>query len=150
VEVVKPEAHRHFWAWTATLAAVAAVPRLLYMSVFSNPENPGPYGDVWHHWQIAYLTKEIGLSAPGGARLWDLKGLDYIWGILHPLLMVAIFDLTGSVDIILDRLVSLVCGVAAIVLLFHLCRPDITYGLALYGHVEGRHLVSEMYDPFAY
>ena len=29
-------------------------------------------------------------------------------------------------------------------------RPDIRYGLALYGHVEGRHLVSEMYDPFAY
>ena len=45
VDVVKPEAHRHFWAWTATLAAVAAVPRLLYMFVFSNPENPGPYGD---------------------------------------------------------------------------------------------------------
>lgn len=29
-------------------------------------------------------------------------------------------------------------------------RPDITYGLARYGGVEGRHLVSEMYDPFAY
>ena len=110
------------WAWTPALAAVAAVPRLLYLFVFSNPEDPGPYGDVWHHWQIAYLTKEIGLSAPGGPRLWDLKGLDYIWGVLHPLLMVAIFQLTGSVDIVLDRLVSLVCGVAAVVLLFHLCR----------------------------
>lgn len=29
-------------------------------------------------------------------------------------------------------------------------RPDITYGLARFGGVEGRHLVSEMYDPFAY
>jgi len=29
-------------------------------------------------------------------------------------------------------------------------RPDITYGLARYGGVEGKHLVSEMYDPFAY
>jgi hypothetical protein len=29
-------------------------------------------------------------------------------------------------------------------------RPDITYGLAMYGHVEGKHLVSEMYDPLAY
>jgi hypothetical protein len=29
-------------------------------------------------------------------------------------------------------------------------RPDITYGLARFGNVEGKHLVSEMYDPFAY
>jgi hypothetical protein len=29
-------------------------------------------------------------------------------------------------------------------------RPDITYGLARFGDVEGKQLVSEMYDPFAY
>jgi hypothetical protein len=29
-------------------------------------------------------------------------------------------------------------------------RPDITYGLARFGDVEGKHLVSEMYDTFAY
>jgi hypothetical protein len=29
-------------------------------------------------------------------------------------------------------------------------RPDVTYGLARFGGVEGKHLVSEMYDPFAY
>ncbi|HXL77428.1 MAG TPA: hypothetical protein VN985_02150, partial [Candidatus Eisenbacteria bacterium] len=29
-------------------------------------------------------------------------------------------------------------------------RPDITYGLARFGGVEGKHLVSEMYDPFSY
>lgn len=110
------------WAWTVALAVGAAVPRLLYLFVFTDPENPGVrrYGDVWHHWQIAYLTKEIGLSAPGGPRLWDLKGLDYFWGILHPLLMVAVFDLTGSIDIVLNRLVSLAFGVAVVVLVFHL------------------------------
>jgi hypothetical protein len=112
------------WAWTVALAAGAAIPRLLYLFVFSDPENPGVrrYGDVWHHWQIAYLTKEIGLSAPDGPRLWDLKGLDYFWGILHPLLMVAIFDVTGSIDIVLNRLVSLAFGVAVVLLVFHLCR----------------------------
>ena len=112
------------WAWTPALAALAAVPRLLYLFVFSDPENPGirRYGDVWHHWQIAYLSKEIGLSAPGGPRLWDLKGLDYFWGILHPLLMVAVFDVTGSIDIVLNRLVSLFFGVVVVVLVFHLCR----------------------------
>jgi hypothetical protein len=112
------------WGWTLALAAGVAIPRLLYLFVFSDPENPGDrrYGDVWHHWQIAYLTKEIGLSAPGGPRLWDLKGLDYFWGVLHPLLMVAVFDITGSIDIVLNRLVSLVFGVLVAVLLFHICR----------------------------
>jgi dolichyl-phosphate-mannose-protein mannosyltransferase len=111
-------------AWMVAIAVGAAIPRLLYLFVLSDPENAGVkrYGDVWHHWQIAYLTKEIGLSAPGGPRLWDLKGLDYFWGILHPLLMVAVFDLTGSIDIVLDRLVSLVFGVVVVLLVFSLVR----------------------------
>lgn len=120
----EPDAQPLHWGWTVALAVAAAIPRLLYLFVFSDPENPGVrrYGDVWHHWQIAYLTKEIGLSAPGGPRLWDLKGLDYFWGILHPLLMVAVFDITGSIDIVLNRLVSLAFGVGVVVLAFHLCR----------------------------
>jgi hypothetical protein len=120
-----PEARpRLDWGLLAGVAVVAAVPRLLYLFVFSDPQNPGVrrYGDVWHHWQIAYLTKEIGLTAPDGPRLWDLKGLDYFWGILHPLLMVAVFDVTGSIDIVLDRLVSLLFGVLVVVLLFLICR----------------------------
>jgi hypothetical protein len=94
--VAEVAADRLPWRWTVALAAGAAVPRLLYLFVFSDPENPGAYGDVWHHWQIAYLTKEIGLSAPDGPRLWDLKGLEYVWGLLHPILMVGLFDITGS------------------------------------------------------
>jgi hypothetical protein len=112
------------WWWTLGLAVSAAIPRLLYLFVFSDPENPGirRYDDVWHHWQIAYLTKEVGLNAPGGPRLWDLKGLDYFWGVLHPLLMVGVFELTGSIDIVLNRLVSVAFGVLVVVLLFHICR----------------------------
>ncbi len=119
-----PEPRPVPWYWNAAILVVAAIPRLLYLFVFSDPENPGErrYGDVWHHWQIAYLTKEIGLTAPDGPRLWDLKGLDYFWGILHPLLMVLVFTVTGSIDIVLDRLVSLVFGVVVALLLFHLCR----------------------------
>src|SRR4029077_7909519 len=112
------------WLLTGAVALVAAIPRLLYLFVFSDPENPGlgAYNDVWHHWQIAYLTKEIGLTAPAGPRLWDLKGLDYFWGVLHPLLMVGIFDITGSIDIVLTRLVRIFFGVVVVVLLFHICR----------------------------
>jgi len=36
--------------------------------------------------------------------------------------MVGVFDLTGSIDIVLDRLVSLAFGVLVVVLLFHICR----------------------------
>jgi len=112
------------WWWTPTIALATAMPRLLYLFVLTDPQNPGTkrYGDVWHHWQIAYLTKEIGLMAPDGPRLWDLKGLDYFWGILHPLLMVAVFTVTGSVDIILNRLVSIAFGAIVVVLLFHICK----------------------------
>jgi hypothetical protein len=111
------------WAWTPAVAVLAAVPRLLYLFAFSDPENPGlgAYNDVWHHWQIAYLTKQIGLSAPGGPRLWDLKGLEYFWGILHPLLLAGLFALTGSIDIVLARLLSVAFGVVVAVLLFRIC-----------------------------
>ena len=123
VEPVAEVEHIH-WAWTLVVVGLAALPRFLYLFVFTDPENPGlgAYNDVWHHWQIAYLTKEIGLSAPGGPRLWDLKGLEYFWGILHPLLLVGVFYVTGSIDIVLTRLLSLAFGVAVVVLLFHICR----------------------------
>src|SRR5712692_1880720 len=106
------------------LWAVALVPRFYYLFALSNPENAGDgwYGDTYHHWQIAYLTKEIGLSAPGGPRLWDLKGLEYFWGVLHPLLLVGLFYFTGSIDIIVARLVSLFFGALVVVLIFLLCR----------------------------
>ena len=64
VEAPEPEERqnalvRPHWAWTPAIAALAAAPRLLYLFVFTDPENPDVrrYGDVWHHWQIAYLTK---------------------------------------------------------------------------------------------
>ena len=82
--------------WVVAILAVAAVPRLWYLFAVSDPENAGDgmYGDVYHHWQIAYLTREIGLSH--GPRLWDLKGLEYFWGLLHPLLMSLMNESTAA------------------------------------------------------
>ncbi|MFI5287692.1 MAG: hypothetical protein ACHQ4F_15435 [Candidatus Dormibacteria bacterium] len=119
-----PKATTLPWYWTVGLVIVAALPRLIFVFLVSNPENPGDgwYGDTYHHWQIAYLTKEIGLTDPNGPRLWDLKGLDYFWGVLQPLLLVALFYVTGSIDIVLERLLSLAFGVLVVVLIFHLCR----------------------------
>jgi hypothetical protein len=112
------------WWAIAGVWAVALVPRLFALFFLTNPENPGDgwHGDVYHHWQIAYLTKEIGLWDVGGPRLWDLKGLDYFWGVLHPLLLVGLFYLTGSVDVVIPRLVSVFFGALTVVLIFSLCR----------------------------
>ena len=103
------------------MLVVALVPRLVYLFGVSNPENVGDglYTDVYQHWQIAYLTKEIGLSH--GLRLWDLKGVEYFWGLLHPIVLVILFFVTGSTDIVVARVQSLVFGSFSVVLIFHLC-----------------------------
>jgi len=110
--------------WLLALCAAALAPRLVALFVVTDPENAGAgwLGDVYHHWQIAYLTREIGLWAPGGPRLWDLRGLDYFWGVLHPLLLVGLFTVTGSIDIVLARLLSACFGALVVVLIFLLCR----------------------------
>lgn len=112
------------WLALAAVWAVALVPRLYALFFLTDPQNPGDgwHGDVFHHWQIAYLTKEVGLWDPNGPRLWDLKGLDYFWGLIHPALLVVLFYLTGSVDIVIPRLVSVFFGALTVVLIFSLCR----------------------------
>ena len=92
--------------WIFLVASGALVSRLTYLFTFTDPENAGdPFTDAYHHWQIAYLTKEIGLSQ---GRLWDMRGWEYFWGPLHPLLMNLAFFMTGSIDIVVARILSLV------------------------------------------
>ena len=112
---------RIHWSWPAAVAAVAVIPRLVYLFVFTDPQNAGHgFTDAYHHWQIAYLTKEIGLTH--GLRLWDMRGWEYYWGLLHPALMDFLFFATGSPDIVLSRLLSLVFGSLSVVLIFLLCH----------------------------
>jgi len=101
---------------------LALIPRLYFLFYVSDPQNAGSgwYGDTYHHWQIAYFTKEIGLSQ--GFRLWDLKGMEYFWGPIHPLMLAALFAVTGSTDIILTRLLSIVFGSISCVLVFYIGR----------------------------
>lgn len=97
--------------------------RLYFIFKISGPENAGVgwYGDTYHHWQIAYLTMTTGLKE-NFLRLWDLKGVEFFWGPLHPLLMVVIFKITGSVNIVLTRLVSIAFGLGSIYLMYELSR----------------------------
>ena len=93
--------------------------RLVYLFFFTDPQNIGIdwYGDVYHHWQIAWLSKEVGFQQ-GFLRLWDFKGLEFYWGLLHPLLLSILFGVTGSVSIVILRLVSVFFGAASIALIF--------------------------------
>jgi hypothetical protein len=114
--------------WLGAIVAASLITRLDYLFFFSNPENAGDgFTDAYHHWQIAYLTKEIGLTH--GPRLWDMRGWEYFWGPLHPLLMNVLFFATGSSDIVLSRLLSLAFGTVAVALIFLLCHRY--WGLAV-------------------
>ena len=107
--------------WLGAIVATSLVTRLVYLFFFGDPENAGDgFTDAYHHWQIAYLTKEIGLTH--GPRLWDMRGWEYFWGPLHPVLMNVLFFGTGSTDIVLARLLSLCFGTLAVALIFLLCH----------------------------
>lgn len=98
---------------------LALVPRLIHLFVISKPEEVAInwYGDVFHHWQIAYLSKEIGFKQ-GFLRLWDLKGMEYYWGLLHPLILILGFIITGTTNIVIPRMVTVIFGSFSIVLIF--------------------------------
>lgn len=114
--------------WLGATVALALVARLGYLFFFTDPENAGDgYTDAYHHWQIAYLTKTVGLFH--GLRLWDMRGWEYFWGPLHPLLMNVAFFATGSTDIVIARLLSTAFGTAAVALIFLLCHRY--WGLAV-------------------
>lgn len=98
---------------------LAILPRLYFLFFVSGTQNAGVgwYGDTYHHWQIAYLTKTTGLSR-GFLRLWDLKGMEYFWGLLHPLIVVFLMKVSGSVDIVITRLLSIFCGSLSVLLVY--------------------------------
>jgi hypothetical protein len=104
--------------------------RLGFM-LLNDPQSPGYgwYGDVYHHWQIAYLTKEVGLSH-GFLRLWDLKGMEFFWGLAHPLALMILFTLTSSVSIVIPRLLSIFCGSMVVIFAYLLFKRYFSKGTA--------------------
>lgn len=103
--------------------ALALLPRIYFLYVVTDPDVliPSWSNDTWHRWQIAYLSKEIGVQQDP-ARLWDLKGLEYFWGVVHPLISSALFSITGSVDVMILRWMTLVAGALNIVFIYLLGR----------------------------
>lgn len=97
-------------------------PRLYYLfGYIPEPAFLGWYTDTLHHWQIAYLSKEIGFHQ-GFLRLWDFKGMEFFWGLMHPLVQVILFTITGSISVLVPRMLSLVSGCLAYTFLFMLIK----------------------------
>jgi hypothetical protein len=114
----------------AAVVATSLVVRLGYLFFFADPENAGDgFTDAYHHWQIAYLTGTVGLTH--GPRLWDMRGWEWFWGPLHPLLMNVMFFATGSTDIVLARLLSALFGTTTAALIFLLCHRYWGSGVAV-------------------
>ena len=90
--------------------------RLAFLFFFTEIDKPS-IGDVWHHWQIAYLSKTVGFKQEF-LRLWDFKGMEYYWGLLHPLVLIAGFLISGSLSIVVPRIVSVLFGSGVAALIF--------------------------------
>ncbi len=103
--------------------SLALAVRLFFLFKVEDPQNshPGWYEDAYHHWQIAYLSLKVGFHQ-GFLRLWDLKGMEYFWGLLHPLILAALMAIFNTPNIILARLLSLTCGTLSIVLVWVLVK----------------------------
>lgn len=112
-----------YWAVLIIFFVIALLPRLYFLFFVSTPDNPGAgwFGDAYHHWQIAYLTKEIGLHE-GFLRLWDLKGMEFFWGLLHPVMTMIAFLVTGSISVAVERAMTGVMGSISVSLIYLLCK----------------------------
>lgn len=104
----------------------------LYFLYTHDSQNPGYgwYGDVYHHWQVAYLSKTVGFEK-GFLRLWDLKGMEFFWGLVHPLTLIGLFSLFHTVDIVIPRLVSVIGGSLVASFVYLIIRRDFNQGAAI-------------------
>jgi hypothetical protein len=107
----------------AALFAAAAFVRVavLYLVTGTDAASLGWFMDTFHHWQVAFLSKDIGFEH-GFLRLWDFKGMEFFWGLLHPLVLAGLFAVTGSIDILVPRLMTVVTGSLTACFLFFLVR----------------------------
>lgn len=126
-----------FWITLLIVFLVALAPRLITIFFLTDPHNPGSNwaGDVFHRWQISYLTWKIGIGE--GLRAWDLKGLDYFWGTGFTFMSVLIAMITGLHDVIVSRVLTSIFGAGVVVMIFLLADRfwgrKVAWGAALIG-----------------
>lgn len=108
-------------AWMAAFFLGSVLVRLVYVA-FGRQDGlfVGWYIDGFHHWQIAYLTREIGVSQ--GMRLWDLGGVEYFWGLIPTVLDALLLAATGSSELWPLQALNVVAGSASVAVLYLIGR----------------------------
>jgi hypothetical protein len=102
--------------WVLGFAGLAALMRVAYLLIgTSDSRFVAWYIDSFHHWQISYLSKEIGLAQ---GRLWDLGGMEYFWGAIPALLGALAMAVTFSSDLWPMQLMNIVAGSASVGVLY--------------------------------
>ncbi len=114
--VARPAVGAGAWAWVLLLTLGAVALRVGYLAVGTDdPHFTGWYTDSFHHWQIAYLTKEIGFSQ---GRLWDLGGVEYFWGFIPTVLDALLLTVSFTTTLWPLQVLNLVAGSAAVGVLY--------------------------------
>lgn len=103
--------------WALTFAAAAVLFRALYLVAGTDdPGFTGWYNDSYHHWQISYLSKEIGFFR--GPRLWDFGGVEYFWGFIPTVLGALLLAVTFTTQLWPLQLLNVAAGSATVAVLY--------------------------------
>ena len=90
---------------------VALLARLFVFSIMPIDWN----WDSYHHWQIAYYSLHLGFRQ---FRMWDLRGMEYFWGIFPHLVEAAILWVLNSSSILPYRIVNVFLGAISSVFVY--------------------------------
>ena len=103
--------------WVLGLAGLAVLARLAYLALgTADSRFVAWYIDSFHHWQISFLTKEIGFA--NGPRLWDLGGMEYFWGVIPSVLGALALAVTGSSALWPVQALNVIAGAATVGVLY--------------------------------
>jgi hypothetical protein len=103
------------------MAAALVRASVIHFFTGTDSSSLGWFMDTFHHWQVAFLSKNIGFGTEF-LRLWDFKGMEFFWGLLHPLSVAGLFAATNSIDIMIPRVLTVVSGSVTAMLLFFLTK----------------------------
>jgi len=114
----------------ALLFLVSFVTRSILLFFVTQPGYTGWYGDVYHHWQIAYYTLHIGLNQ-NPPRMWDLNGMEYYWGILPALIQVFLLWIFNTASLVPFQVFNSVIGSVSSCVVYLFCRKYFTNKVGL-------------------
>lgn len=115
-----------------SLFVVSVIVRAILLFLLTHPGYTGWYGDVYHHWQIAYYTLHVGLSQ-NPPRMWDLNGMEYYWGMLPVLIQVFLLWVLNTASLVPFQVFNLLMGSVTPCLIYLICEKWFARKVGLVG-----------------